>query len=222
LANLALSQIGEDGRLMEWSLPFKEAEPGHRHLSHLFAFHPGHQYNLHDSPEMASAVRKSIDYRLLHGGGHTGWSRAWIISFWARLHEPQDAYESLLILLRKSTISNLFNTHPPFQIDGNFGAVAGIAEMLVQSHVGESENGYRIQLLPALPSAWQKGCVKGLRARGGFKVDIEWQDGVFKNAIITGLSGGTCRVQYGEKVIELDIDKGQKRIVTEKEFIEQL
>ena len=197
--NLALPQIGDDGRLMEWALPFEEAEPGHRHFSHLFALHPGHQYNFYDSPEMVAAARKAIDYRLEHGGGHTGWSRAWIISFWARFHEPQKAYENILALLRKSTISNLFDMHPPFQIDGNFGGTAGIAEMLLQSHIGNSQDGFRIELLPACPDAWADGEVTGLRARGGFKVDIKWQNGRLEKAVLSSLSGQPCWVQYGEK-----------------------
>lgn len=217
-ANLALPQIGDDGRLREWALPFKEAEPGHRHFSHLFALHPGHQFNLYDSPEMVAAARKTIDYRLEHGGGHTGWSRAWIINFWARFHEPQKAYENLLALLRKSTISNLFDMHPPFQIDGNFGGAAGIAEMLLQSHVGNSQDGYRIELLPACPDAWADGSVSGLRARGGFVVDIEWKDGRLDSARLKSLAGRPCLLQYGPKTISLNLPKGEQRTFTEKDF----
>ena len=200
---LALPGIGSDGRLMEWTQEFKEPEPGHRHISHLFALHPGRQYNFYDSGEMVEAARKTIVYRLSHGGGHTGWSRAWIINFWARFHEPQKAYENILALLRKSTLSNLFDTHPPFQIDGNFGAAAGIAEMLLQSHVGDSEKGYLIELLPALPDAWKGGSVEGLRARGGFEVDIQWANGALDQVTIKSRPGKPCRIRYKDKTVLL-------------------
>lgn len=217
-ANLALPQIGPDGRLMEWARPFEEAEPGHRHMSHLFALHPGRQYNFYDSPEMVAAARKTIDYRLAHGGGHTGWSRAWIISFWARFHEPQEAYDNVLALLRKSTLSNLFDTHPPFQIDGNFGGTAGIAEMLLQSHCRTRKGDTIIELLPALPQAWKEGSVKGLRARGGYQVDIEWKDGSLHRATITSDAKNSCRVQYGEKGLDLRLESGSKKVLTQKDF----
>lgn len=203
LTDLAAAEIGSDGRLMEWAIPFKEPSPGHRHMSHLFALHPGRQYNFYDSPQMVAAARKSIDYRLAHGGGHTGWSRAWIINFWARFHEGQKAYDNVLALLQKSTVSNLFDTHPPFQIDGNFGGTAGIAEMLLQSHVGDSEKGYLIELLPALPDAWANGRVEGLRARGGFEVDIQWAKGELDWVTIKSRPGKPCRIRYKDKTVLL-------------------
>jgi alpha-L-fucosidase 2 len=156
------------------------------------------------NPEFLEAARKTIDYRLSHGGGQTGWSRAWIINFYARLQDGEAAYENLLALFRKSTQPNLFNTHPPFQIDGNFGAVSGITEMLLQSHAGE------IHLLPALPKAWPDGHIYGLCARGGFVVDLEWKNGKLEKARIFSKLGNDCKIRYGEKVITVQTEKGEK------------
>ncbi|MCK4751276.1 MAG: glycoside hydrolase family 95 protein [Bacteroidales bacterium] len=197
-SRLAGPQIGSDGRLMEWSEEFAEANPGHRHISHLYALHPGVQINTLQTPEWADAAKKSLDYRIANGGGHTGWSAAWLINQYARLQESEKAKESLNTLLSKSTSPNLFGQHPPFQMDANFGATAGIAEMLLQSHAGV------IHLLPALPSEWSSGEVKGLMARGGYEVDIEWEDGQLVKAIIQSITGGKFKIKYKETVYEAE------------------
>ena len=208
LKQLTPMQIGSDGRIMEWTEEFQEEDPGHRHISQLFGLHPGRQITKQHNPEFLEAARKTIDYRLAHGGGHTGWSRAWIINFFARLLDGDKAYENLLALLRQSTLPNLFDTHPPFQIDGNFGATAGITEMLLQSHAGE------IHLLPALPSSvWQTGHIHGICARGGFDVDIDWEAGQLKQVRLLSKLGNSCKIRYGEKMVSLKTEKGKHYVL---------
>ena len=203
-------QIGEDGRILEWAKPYKEAHPGHRHVSHLIGLHP---FDLITSktPQLFAAARKTIDHRLKNGGAGTGWSRAWTINFFARLKDGNEAEKHCRQHLRRSTLSNLFDYHPPFQIDGNFGVTAGVCEMLIQSHMRDDSGNFIIELLPALPKAWTKGSIKGVRARGGYEIDTEWEDGELTEAVVRGVSNTSdvCKVMYRGKTLEFKIPKGK-------------
>ncbi len=194
------------GRIMEWVQDYKEKEPQHRHTSHLFGLHPGNQITMLGTPELAEAARKTLEGR---GDGGTGWSLAWKINMWNRLQDGNHAYKLLSNLLASRTLPNLFDNCPPFQIDGNFGATAAIAEMLVQSQSGNNDGSYTIQLLPSLPTAFSEGSVKGLCARGGFVIDLQWENGKVGKVSILSRNGGILHVAEGANRYDVQTKKGE-------------
>lgn len=216
-AKLEGPRIGADGRLMEWPEEFKEIDPHHRHVSHLFGLHPGRQFGPLADPRFSEAARKTLEQR---GDGGTGWSLAWKVAFWARLHDGDRAHKLLLNLLRPvgrsgpdysqggGTLPNLFCSHPPMQIDGNFGATAAIAEMLVQSRWLD-KNSTQLVLLPALPSAWSEGEVRGLRTRGGLSVDLSWKAGKLVKARISATQPQSVELRIREKQQILNLKAGE-------------
>ncbi len=193
------------GTIREWIQDYEETDPGHRHISHLFGLFPGDQIN-ESNPEIYEAAKKTIARRIENGGGSTGWSRAWTICFYTRLKDGENAYKHLKYLLEKCTANNLFDIHPPFQIDGNFGGVAAITEMLLQSHLGSPGNRVT-ELLPALPNDWNKGSVKGIRARGNLTFDISWENSVLKNAAVTAENDCTLKIKLNDKTENLKANK---------------
>ncbi len=206
LTKLPPIRIAENGGIMEWNENFDEIEPGHRHISHLYGLHPSAQITSR-TPELMKAAEKTLERRLSHGGGHTGWSRAWIINFYARLGLGDKSLENLNALIGKCTLPNLFDNHPPFQIDGNFGGTAGIVEMLLQSHDG------CIALLPALPSDpdWQNGSIHGFLARGGISVDMRWEKGQITELTLCSEKTKTVKVIYNGKT-EMYMLKADERL----------
>ena len=205
LNKLAPYKIGRYGQLMEWSRDIDDPNDQHRHVNHLFGLHPGHTISPLTTPELAQASRVVLEHR---GDGATGWSMGWKLNQWARLHDGNHSYVLFGNLLKNGTADNLWDVHPPFQIDGNFGGTAGVTEMLLQSHAG------CIDLLPSLPDAWADGNICGLRARGNFGVDIDWKNGKLRQATITSGSGEQCAVRYGQQSMQFLTKRGKTYLVT--------
>lgn len=205
LRQLAPYRIGRYGQLMEWSTDIDDPKDEHRHVNHLFGLHPGHTVSPVTTPDLAQASRVVLEHR---GDGATGWSMGWKLNQWARLHDGNHAYKLFGNLLKNGTLNNLWDTHPPFQIDGNFGGTAGITEMLLQSHMGF------IQLLPALPDAWSEGSISGLRARGNFEIDMQWSEGILQQVIVRSEAGIPCTLRYKDTSLTFKTQKGRSYTVT--------
>ena len=208
LAHIAPYQIGRYGQLMEWSKDIDDPKDEHRHVNHLFGLHPGHTLSPITTPKLAEASKVVLEHR---GDGATGWSMGWKLNQWARLHDGNHAYTLYGNLLKNGTLDNLWDTHAPFQIDGNFGGTAGVTELLLQSHMGF------IHLLPALPDAWSEGEVKGLMARGNFEVSIAWNKGKLTEAQIHANVAGPCRIHYLGQELKFNAAKGKTYKVTLKD-----
>jgi alpha-L-fucosidase 2 len=198
-------QIGKWGQLQEWMEDVDDPTDKHRHNSHLFAVHPGRQISPLTTPEWAKAALVALNAR---GDVSTGWSTAWKINLFARLGQGNRSYDLIRQLFRQCIVENLFDTHPPFQMDGNFGYTAGVAEMLLQSHIKES-NQYILQLLPALPDVWKNGAVKGMRARGGFVVDLAWSNGKLVSCSIKSMLGNPLKINYNGKMLSMNTKSGK-------------
>lgn len=200
LQKLVPYQIGRYGQLMEWSKDIDDPQDSHRHVNHLFGLHPGHTISPIITPELAKAARVVLEHR---GDGATGWSMGWKLNLWARLQDGNRAYTLYSNLLKNGTNENLWDSHPPFQIDGNFGGTAGVTEMLLQSHAGF------IQLLPALPDVWHEGCLTGTRARGNFTLDIHWHDNNLTKVIVRSGSGNLCHIRYKQEELTFPTKAGE-------------
>jgi alpha-L-fucosidase 2 len=208
-------QVGKQGQLLEWYHDWEDPEPWHRHQSHLFGLYPGHHITPEQTPELAEASKKTLNIK---GDKSTGWSQGWRINLWARLKDGNRAYKLYRELLSYvdptgtetnysnggGTYPNLLDAHPPFQIDGNFGGSAGVIEMLVQS------TEHSIELLPALPEAWPSGGIQGLRARGGFEVDLEWKAGRLVQCSVFSERGGKTKLIYGDETRDIELRAGKK------------
>jgi alpha-L-fucosidase 2 len=215
-ARLSPDRIGAQGQLQEWRQDWDAQAPeqNHRHVSHLYALFPSAQITPRGTPALAAAARRTLETR---GDRTTGWAIAWRINLWARLHEGDHAYDILKLLLSpERSYPNLFDAHPPYQIDGNFGGASAITEMLLQSQVRLSQDDpagadlrFELEFLPALPAAWPAGSVRGLRARGGFDIDLEWRDGCLVAATLTSRLGREARLRYADQTRMLNIGPGE-------------